>query len=407
MTSDLMTSNALSATERQDFGVGDTINWDAAWENAVLWVELPFWLMVPDCSLTVDTSGHAYKVDVVSTFSELYAEEIRDSKSSCVYVGHFPPRLDPALAQELEDQQAPILPRKCKTVLRIYSRCNADVFSAADEQDSRRSRDANYYLAALCEAHLAIVNQVIQHYRVATYDYFPHEVSPWDVPIWMVDSPRGFIRSLLLPYAGWDLKPQIGPMGGELQEYRLISPDELQNALSVSASPGELELLDARTLMERGDYSGAVRRITTALEVITEAVLADELRKKYSEEEVQRRLEASRNDYPGRVRQYEKLSKRAMPRALRADIEKTRSIRHSIVHGGLRISFAERGRVQRAVDTGRWAFNWIENRPDRTRLRETKLAAKSIGRHFTIFDAELTADGITVQKPDFLDEEER
>ena len=406
MTSNSLTSDSSSTEGRQVFGVGDALNWEAPWEKAVLWVELPFWLMVADCSLTVEVKGHSYKVDVVSEFGELYAEEVRDSKATCVYVGRFPPRLDPALAKNLEEQQTPVLPRKCKTILRIYSRSNADVFTAADEDESPRLRDVRYYLAALCEAHLEVINHVIQRYRIATYDYFPHEVSPWDVPVWMVDSSKGFLWSLLLPYAGWDLKPRVGPAGGKLEEYALISTGDLQNALSASAGPGELELLDARTLMERGDYSGAVRRITTALEVITEAVLAVELRKMHSEEEVQRRLKASRNNFPGRVRQYEKLSGRTIPAHLWADIETTRSIRHSIVHGGLRITFAERGRAQRSVDTGRWAFNWFENRADRTKLRETKLATKSLGRHVSVFNAELTPDGVIVQKPDFLDEEE-
>jgi hypothetical protein len=404
MTGDTQTLYDGVPEDRQVYGVGDATNWNAPWEAVILWVELPFWLMVPDCSLAVEVQRHTYRVDIVSGFGELYAGEVRDSRASCVYMGPFPPKLAPSLAKDLEDSQTLTLGRKCKTVLRIYSRCNSDVLAARDGEDSRRWRDLRYYLTALCEAHLEILNHVIQRYRLATYDYFLYEVSPWDVPVWLVDTKTGFVPSLLLPYAGWDEKPQIGPLKGDLEEYALITPPELQTSMDAQPSPGEFELLDARTFMERGDYSGAVRRITTALEAIVEAVLAAELRKRYPKSEVERRIEASKNDFPGRVRHYEKLSGRKLPPELRKEIEVTRTIRHVIVHRGLRIAFADRGRAQRAVDTGRWAYNWFEDRVERTKLREMELATKSIGRHltFSIFDAELTEEGAIVHRPDFL-----
>jgi len=71
------------------------------------------------------------------------------------------------------------------------------------------------YWATLCEAHLAVVNELIQRYRMATYDPFAYEVSARDVPIW-----------------------------------------NLKHA-TLSSSPGEFDLLDARSLMERGDFTGA------------------------------------------------------------------------------------------------------------------------------------------------------
>jgi vacuolar-type H+-ATPase subunit C/Vma6 len=54
--------------------------------------------------------------------------------------------------------------------------------------------------------------------------------------------------------------------------------------------------MDSLNFMERGDYSGAVRRITTAIEAQTEAALRQELLKRYSPAEVDTRLEQSKND---------------------------------------------------------------------------------------------------------------
>ena len=120
---------------------------------------------------------------------------------------------------------------------------------------------------------------------------------------------------------------------------------------------------------------------------------------------MERRLEASKNDFPGRLRQWSKLSGRTVPDAVSRKLEATRSIRHEIVHRGRRIANAERGVAQRAVDTSRWAFNFIEGRRDLAELRETRLALRSIGRfnpgmHFL---AELTPDGVVVTVESFDD----
>jgi hypothetical protein len=208
-----------------------------------------------------------------------------------------------------------------------------------------------------------------------------------------------FTRVGLLPYADWDYKPLIGPSEGQPEEYRLTEPSALQASMSVGASAGELELLDAINLMERGDYSGAVRRITTAIEVVLESVLREELRQRCSKAEVANKLRASQTDFPGRLRQYQKLSRRRMSKQLSQDLETTRTTRQKIVHEGTRISYAERGRAQRSVDTGRWIFNWLENQPDRAERREKKPAIRSLGRHFSIYKAEITSDGVVAYKP--------
>lgn len=78
----------------------------------------------------------------------------------------------------------------------------------------------------------------------------------------------------------------------------------------------------------------------------------------------------------------------------------TRNERHAIVHQAMRIGFNERGRAQRAVDTGRWTYDFIENRPERARIRNSQIAERGIGLHFNFFDTEITPTGVRVS-PDF------
>ena len=368
---------------------GQELDWEAAATPVELGVELPYWLMVPDCVQDVEVNGHKFPVDINAHQEEVYANAILDSRCSCIYIG--PPKA-------VDESKATILPRKCKTVLRIHSDCNKDVLTASNEQGSRK-KSAYVYLKSFCEAHFEVINRLIQQYRLSTYDYFAYELSPWDAPIWFVCSGGGFVRIVLQEYAEWDHKPVITNSSGAVEEYKLIEPPELQTALTAQPSTGEFELLDALNFMERGDYSDAVRRITTAIEAQTEFVLRQELLKKYPLPDVEERLKASENDYPGRLRQYQKLSGRKLPEVLNKELETTRTLRHSIVHRGERIAFSHRGHAQRSVDTGRWIFNWLENQPARRAIRERKIRIRSSGRFFRFYYSEITPSGVIVHKP--------
>jgi hypothetical protein len=211
-----------------------------------------------------------------------------------------------------------------------------------------------------------------------------------------------FIRVSLLDYADLDFKPivmqfkDVGNSQAERETVKHIEPTGLQEALCQKPSTGEYELLDALNLMIRGDYSSAVRRITTAIEVVLESSLRAELLKLHPPAEVEQKLQSSRNDFPGRLRQYEKLSGHEMPAELTTDLDRTRNLRHEIVHRGRRLLFQERGTAQRAVDTGRWIFNRLENNPDRVAVREKNVAFRSLGKHRHLMDSFLTPDGAVV-----------
>ncbi len=388
---------------------GDTLNWASPLVPVDLLVELPFWLMIDDCELHLPLGPAQIPVRVHDKHREVYAGEVRDSRVTLVYRGPRPELMHPDIPQLAAEQGLVLAERPSRTVLRLGSAAHSDVFAAVSDSDEpdappRRRLEAEAYLASLCEAHLPVVNELIQRYRLATYDYFAYEVSPWDVPVWTVDAAAGGVTVRLLPYWDWDSKPMLvgpdRPGGPELppRPFRFTDVVTLLATVPADATPGELELLDARSLMERGDYTGAVRRTATALEAAVGWALATALRGQHDELEVERRLGASMNDFPGRLRQWLKLTAGQVPQGLLDDLEVTRSLRHDIVHRARRISAAERGVAQRCVDTGRWLFNFIEQKPARRDLRERGGTLRSVGRSALAprFPVELTSDGARV-----------
>ncbi len=287
--------------------------------------------------------------------------------------------------------------RKCKTVVKVNSRCNEDVWNKQMETDQIERPSVTLYLAELCRAHIPVINKLIQGYRLATFDHFAFEVAAWDVPYWHVERDGHSCSSLLVPYRGWDHKiTSLGGPDGPPQVYRLIEPDQLREQTVAVATAGEFELLDAINLMERGNYSDAVRRITTAIEVVVEAVTGNQIEQHEGQQAKTKFLNKTKTNFPGRIKKYEALSGRTLPDALNRQLAQTRTLRHRIVHGGYRISPGERGSAQRAVDTGRWIYNWFENDEQRKKVRETRLAFRSIGRDMTygMFRPEITPDGV-------------
>ena len=252
--------------------------------------------------------------------------------------------------------------------------------------------------SSLCDAHIPVINEVIQRYRLQTYDYFAYEVSAWDVPVWWVKVAEAGHRTLLMPYKSWDAKPVVVEDGEDpdgppkMREFEWSTLADLTSTTLEDATDGEFELLDARNLMERGDFTGAVRRTVTAIEAVLEWALRKELEARFDAVEAAERLARTDSDFPGRLAQWRKLAKPAIEQPAFDSFEETRRIRHAIVHRGTRLTHNERGRAQRAVDTGRWLFNKIEGRPERAKVREMGVL-KSAGRSALAVRFPCTLDG--------------
>jgi len=360
--------------------------------------------MVNNSGTTVEVGGHLFPIRIHDDYYELHLQGLTESgvtPARAVYQG--PLRRLEDLDDELQhakrtNPSLSFMWRKCKTVLAIETRCNQEVWRAAQGDDPQPATSA--YLSALCGAHIAIINRLIQSYRLATYDYFPYEVAPWDVPRWLVRVGGASVGAALVPYKAWDQKPLVtNAPGAKPAPYQLIDDADLSRRHAAIPTPGELELLDALNLMERGDYSGAVRRVTTAIEVVVEAMVRKEVEAAEGPSAADKFLNESRMSFGRRLQKYEVLTKRKPAKELLDHLNSTRTLRHHIVHRGYRISPGERGRAQQAVDTGRWLFNWFENDAERQRIREKRIGMRSLGRDLVwgMFQTRITSEGVVVE----------
>jgi hypothetical protein len=391
----------------ESFAFGDGIDWSSPLTETLLYVELPFWLMMSAGPVNIEWSGATFTVDICSAWMEVFGGQVLDSRASVVHHGPWRPKgWEPSehLAAEFARLQIGWLQRPCKTVLRLTTRAHSSAFRELSDTEPPGARaEQQAYWASLCEAHIPVVNELIQRYRLLTYDYFVYEVSAWDVPVWYLKYTDAGYRAVLLPYKEWDTKPVIlenTESPGDpprAKQFEWTNLDSLAATSSGDATPGEFDLLDARSLMERGDYTGAVRRTVTAVEAALRWALVSELEKIYPPTEAERRAANTDNDFPGRLAQWRRRARPQISQQEFDEFQATREIRHEIVHRGRRLTHDDRGRAQRAVDTGRWLYNKIEDKPERARLRDYG-ALKSAGRVALAprFPSTVDNDGVTL-----------
>ena len=394
----------------QSFVFGDGIDWSSPLAETRLYVELPFWLMISAGSVDIEWSEGTFIVDVCSAWMEVFGGQVRDSRTTILHNGPWRPdgwQPPQSMAEDLARLQVPWLTRPCKTVLRLTAQAHTSAFRQLADTESPRARaEQEAYWASLCEAHIPVVNELIQRYRLVTYDYFAYEVSAWDVPVWYVKHGDSGYRALLLPYKEWDTKPvtiESPETAGDpprVRQFEWAQLDSLSAASSSDATPGEFDLLDARSLMERGDYTGAVRRTVTAIEAVLRWALVRALERTFPPEEAETRAARTDNDFLGQLAQWRRLARPQISQLEFDEFQTTRQIRHEIVHRGRRLTHEERGRAQRAVDTGRWLYNKIEGNAARAQLRDYG-TLKSVGRVALAprFPSTVNSNGITLNPP--------
>ena len=394
---------------------GMTLNWGSPFRQILLHAELPFWLLVADCSLRVTVRDCTLELSVTGRAIEIQrGKAYKDSHSNTAIIEKAEGKpSDRASAILAEAKQSGFTLRTTRTLISIKTNVLEDAIAAIQE-GGRRRVDAQMYFRSFVHAHLAFVNKTINAYRRAGADPFTAEVTEWDIPVWYIDADGSFIPISLIPYKGLDGPPVAITPTGETNAITLVEPSDIEKALDSPEVPGEVDLFDAWSLYYRGRQSDAIRSLITSLEVLLEARLREYLSKVgLTGAEVESRLDKSWNDFQARLTEYTRISKRRVPGPilsvlpyingvrLREELEQVRHLRHKIVHEGERISYPFHGQMQRAMETMTWLFNWLAESPappaGRRRLEGDPLKGSMRGGALELA-YEYTPAGVVVQQ---------
>jgi hypothetical protein len=397
---------------------GMTLNWGSPSREILLHAELPFWLLVADCSLRVTVRDCTLELSITGRAIEIQrGKAYKDSHSNTAIIETAEGKpSDRASAILAGTKQSGFTLRTTRTLISIKTNVLEDAIAAIQE-GGRRRVDAQMYFRSFVHAHLAFVNKTINAYRRAGADPFTAEVTEWDIPVWYIDADENFIPISLIPYKELDGPPHTVTRTGETNTISLVEPSDIEKALDSPEVPGEIDLLDAWSLYYRGRQSDAIRSLITSLEVLLEARLREYLSKAgLTEAEAESRLDKSWNDFQARLTEYSRISKRRVPGPilsvipyingvrLREELEQVRHLRHKIVHEGERISYPFHGQMQRAMETMTWLFNWLaESRPQRRRRLEGDPLKSSMRGGALALSYEYTAAGVVVQQLKWAD----
>ena len=121
---------------------GDSINWDSELLNALLYVELPFWLMIDAGALSVTHRGVTFNLNVCPPWIEAFGKEFTDSRISEFHNGPSGPtpfQPSPQVLAALDSVGATWMLRRCKTVLRLESRVHVDAVRARSDDEPPRA----------------------------------------------------------------------------------------------------------------------------------------------------------------------------------------------------------------------------------------------------------------------------
>ena len=393
---------------------GMTLNWGSPFREVLLYAELPFWLLVVDCSLRVTVMDCTLELSITRRAIEIQrGNAYQDSHSNTAIIEKAEERpSDRATAILRGMNQGRFTLRTTRTLLSIKTRVLGDALAAIQESGRRRV-DAQIYFRSFVHAHLPFVNKTINAYRRAGADPFTVEVTEWDIPVWYIDADEQFIPISLIPYKESDSLLVTDASVGETSAIAFVEPNDIEEALNSPEVPGEIDLLDAWSLYYRGRQSDAIRSLVTSLEVLLEARLREYLNKVgLSEAEVESRLDESWNNFQARLTEYIKVSRRRVPGPilsifpyingvrLREELEQVRSLRHKIVHEGERISYPFHGQMQRVMETMTWFFNWLAESPPPRRRRLEGDPLKTLMRGLLLLAYEYTPSGVVVQEHD-------
>lgn len=365
--------SARAETEEREWWQGNRV-------PVQLIVELPFWLLMPDGDIYVAYDRAKVAATVRGNYMDVSVGPMSlTSRNNVVLLGPGDELWGRHLPESIVPSQMPVY-RPMKTTVTFKSEAIAGCFEAwrnrysvapDDRAGIRRVNRAMQYLETLATAHIPLLNKLITSYRSVSLDPYAFEVSAWDVPVWYAQHDETLVRIGLMPYWGDDTYPTVND-GRSVSPFVATTIEAVQSQANANVAPGKLELLDAMSLMYRGRFGDAVRSAVTAIEVALEAQLANLLKRTgLSETEIDERLAATRGSFFDRLAEFEQLSQKRLPGPLlhvvpyingirlRSELDWVRTLRHKVVHEGVRIEVLQRGPMLRAIETMTWLFAWL------------------------------------------------
>jgi hypothetical protein len=388
---------------------GSSLDWSSPREEVLLYIELPYFLMVEEYACEVTHGDASVKVEVVHGCTEVQTSFTNHKNHDNTIFVTRPGETEPRPVQEaVESSRSGFSARDHRTTLVITTSVHADVLTAIDEP-ARRENDARTYLTALMVGHLPVVNKLIGAYRRAAYDPFALDVTESTVPFGFVRQRDRFHRVSAQPYANIERRDAFLARGGRPMLIEFATPDECWEKLAAEETPGEYDLLDGWAHFFVGRFGDSIRCLVSAIEVLLESLITKALRERNkTDEEIRKVLEATAMSFQVRLDEYLALSKRTLPGPilswhpevtgtyLRDELNVTRRTRHRVVHHGHRMDPHMHGSMLKAVETMTWLYSWLEMNDRNWYLRMRLHQFKYDLRGRPQFDVAYTKQGVEV-----------
>lgn len=396
---------------------GCRLDWTSPYVAVQLYVELPFWLMMPEGTFDVKYEDAATKVTAVHGCEEIQrtTTHFRNS-SSTVFIARPGEQVPEYVQRIIESSRSGCSAHIHRTTLII----EASVLHSAlrcSRGDGPEKQDAMKYFRALAVGHLPVANTLIAAYRRAGYDPFVQEITEATAPIWFMRVQDQFFCIPIYYYAGWENRPEWPNEAGQQEPANFATVEEVTESLTRQETPGETTLLDAWAYFYSGRFSDSIRGFVTALEVLLEARYSEAMKAcGVPADKIEAELRSTATRFNARINNYLQLTKRTIPGPLiswipyingvrlRQELTDTRELRHKIVHEGLRMSPFAHGPMLRAAETMTWLFDWLEDREISSRIRFRHYNLKNVlkGMMSGLYTLP-TPDGIRVIEREYRD----
>ena len=389
---------------------GSSLDWSSPRIGVQLYVELPFWLMMPEGQFEVAHGETKLKIDVVHGCEEIQLTTTHlKNRSSTVFIvrpNELPP---PAAQRRIDSSKNGCSARIHRTTLVIETFALRSALEGVIHEKPISRNHAAMYFTALGAGHLPLVNALITAYRRASYDPFVQEVTGATVPIWFLRFKDHFLRVSVYPYADLEYRCTLRTKEGKSVPVDLSTIEEVSQFLKQVETPGETILLDAWNYFYAGRYSDSIRALVSAIEVLLEAKYTDALRDSgKSPEQIQSVMTFTTTKFFTRLNNYLELTKRTLPGPLlswdpfvtgvrlRSELIQTRELRHKIVHEGHRMSAFAHSSMLRAAETMTWLFDWIDDNEINGIKRFKQYSIKGMLKGRIMFDVEYAIEGVKV-----------